>query len=329
MNPRTLAAPGLLLALTLAACASGHAAAPAPAGRFTLTVLDIPDVQRGSGLALVMQTPGGHTFLYDTGNGYPSPTNATGWAADHNSGRDLIAPLLRRRGVQELDGVVISHAHLDHFGGFVWLVDHVPIRKLFDPGYEMPGRATGDYSGELGLYTQLRERFKQRPGAYAAVHAGDTLAWDDRLTVEVLAPPKEFFHERHPELRSPKDPPAHYLLNTNALVLRIQHGQVIFLLGGDIEAEDQQLSLLPSVPAAKLKCDVLIAPGHGIHALKEFAEATRPKVVVASVFPRYAKGIPAGKVYGAVGAKVYVTGIHGNVELVSDGEQVTAKPQRE
>ena len=104
---------------------------------------------------------------------------------------------------------------------------------------------------------------------------------------------------------------------------------MIFLLGGDIEAEDQQLSLLPSVPAAKLKCDVLIAPGHGIHALKEFAEATRPKVVVASVFPRYAKGIPAGKVYGAVGAKVYVTGIHGNVELVSDGEQVTAKPQRE
>jgi beta-lactamase superfamily II metal-dependent hydrolase len=42
---------------------------------------------------------------------------------DHNSGRDLIAPLLRQRGVKELDGVVISHAHYDHFGGFAWLVD--------------------------------------------------------------------------------------------------------------------------------------------------------------------------------------------------------------
>ncbi|MCX7010498.1 MAG: MBL fold metallo-hydrolase [Kiritimatiellaeota bacterium] len=325
MKSKTSISLWIVLACALSTCA----AEPASAGKFKLTVLDIPDVQRGSGLALVMQTPGGHTYLYDTGNGYPSATNATGWAGDHNSGRDLIAPLLRQHGVKELDGVVISHAHLDHFGGFVWLVDHVAIRKLFDPGYEMPGRASGDYSGELGLYAQLRERFKQRPGAYAAVHAGDKLAWDDRLTVEVLAPPKEFFHERHPELRSPKDPPAHYLLNANALVLRIQHGKVVFLLGGDIESEDQRVSLLPSVPPEKLKCDVLIAPGHGIHAIKEFAEATRPALAVASVFPRYAKGIPAWKIYGAVGAKVLVTGVNGTIEIVSDGEHFTTKPQRE
>ena len=320
-----------ILCLVVVAGALCRAAEPsvAGAGKFTLTVLEIPDIQRGAGLALVMQTPGGRTFLYDTGNGYPSATNVSGWASDHNSGRDLIAPLLRERGVKELDGVVISHAHYDHFGGFVWLVDHFPIRKLYDPGYEMPGRPTGDYSGELGHYTKLRQQFKQRPGAYQEAHAGDKLAWDDRLDVEVLAPPKEFFHERHPENRSKNDPPAHYLLNANAMILRIQHGKVVFVLGGDIEAEDQRLSLLPSLPPGKLKCDVLIAPGHGIHAIPEFAEATRPKVAVASVFPRYAKGIPAWKVYGAVGAKVYVTGVHGNIEFVSDGEQFTTKAQRE
>jgi beta-lactamase superfamily II metal-dependent hydrolase len=89
------------------------------------------------------------------------------------------------------------------------------------------------------------------------------------------------------------------------------------------------LSLLPAVPPEKLKCDVLIAPGHGIHAIKEFAEATRPALAAASVFPRYAKGIPAWKVYGAVGAKVLVTGVNGTIEIVSDGEHFTAKPQRE
>ena len=319
------------LCLVVVAGALCRAAEPssAGAGKFTLTVLEIPDIQRGAGLALVMQTPGGRTFLYDTGNGYPLATNISGWASDHNSGRDLIAPLLRERGVKELDGVVISHAHYDHFGGFVWLVDHFPIRKLYDPGYEMPGRPDGDYSGEVGHYAKLRQRFKQRPGAYQEAHSGDKLAWDDRLDVEVLAPPKEFFHERHPENRPKNDPPAHYLLNANAMILRIQHGKVVFVLGGDIEAEDQRLSPLPSLPPGKLKCDVLIAPGHGIHAIPEFAEATRPKVAVASVFPRYAKGIPAWKVYGAVGAKVYVTGVHGNVEIVSDGENFTTKAQRE
>ncbi|MBI5683822.1 MAG: MBL fold metallo-hydrolase [Verrucomicrobia bacterium] len=321
----------LEMILCLAVCACCHAAEPADtgAGKFTLTVLDIPDIHRGAGLALVMQTPGGRTFLYDTGNGYPSATNVSGWASDHNSGRDLIAPLLRQRGVKELDGVVISHAHYDHFGGFVWLVDHFPIRKLYDTGYEMPGRASGDYSGELGHYAKLRQSFMRRPGAHQVARAGDKLDWDKQLVVEVLAPPKEFFHERHPENRPKNDPPAHYLLNANAMILRIQHGKVVFVLGGDIEAEDQRISLLPSLPPGKLKCDVLIAPGHGIHAIPEFAEATRPKVAVASLFARWAKGIPAWKVYGAVGAKVYVTGVHGQVEFVSNGENFTTKAARE
>ncbi|MFA5189296.1 MAG: MBL fold metallo-hydrolase [Verrucomicrobiia bacterium] len=330
MEPRRTVSLVTILCLAIAVCVCSHAVEPsAGAGKFTLTVLNIPDIQRGAGLALVMQTPGGRMFLYDTGNGYPSATNVSGWACDHNSGRDLIAPLLRERGVKELDGVVISHAHYDHFGGFVWLVDHFPIRKLYDPGYEMPSQAGGHYGGELGHYAQLRQQFKQRPGAYQAAHAGDKLAWDDRLDVEVLAPPKEFFHERHPEKRSKNDPPAHYLLNANAMILRIQHGKVVFVLGGDIEAEDQKLSLLPSLPPGKLKCDVLVAPGHGIHAIPEFAEAARPKVAVASLFARWAKGIPAWKVYGAVGAKVYVTGVHGKVEIVSDGEGFTTKVERE
>lgn len=316
--------------LVLAACARGAAAgAGAGDGTFTLTVLDVPDVQRGAGLALAMRTPGGRTFLYDTGNGYPSATNATGWAGDHNSGRDLIAPLLRQRGVKELDGVVISHAHYDHFGGFAWLADQVPIRRLYDSGYEMPGRAEGHYNDELGHYAKLREPFKRRPGAYQTIHAGDKLDWDPQLEVEVLAPPPEFFHERPTVTRSTNNPPAHYLLNANAIILRIRHGKTVFVLGGDIESEDQRLSLLPSLPPGKLKCDVLIAPGHGLHALPAFAEATRPSVVAVSLFPRWARGMPAWKVYGAVGARVLCTGVHGNIEFVSDGERFTTKVQRE
>ena len=306
-------------ALTLAPVCLGQAAAT---GKFTLTVLEVPDVQRGAGLAIVLQTPGGHTFLYDTGNGYPSQTNASGWAGDHNTARDLIVPFLRERGVRTLDGVAISHAHYDHFGGLVWLTEGFPIKRLYDSGYIFPGQASVDYTGELGHYTKLRAQFKQR-GAYQEAHTGDKLRWDDQLDIEVISPPKEFFSEPHPERRPKADPPAHYLVNANSLGLRIRHGQVVFLLPGDIQAEDQKQSLLPSLPPGKLKCDILIAPGHGLHAIPEFAEATRPAAVIASVFPRYAKGLPAWKVYGAVGAKVYCTGIHGRITVVSDGERWT------
>ncbi|HEY1785476.1 MAG TPA: MBL fold metallo-hydrolase [Pirellulales bacterium] len=294
-------------------------------GKLVVTCLEIPDIQRGVGLAIVLQTPGGHTFLYDTGTGYP---DNDGWVGNFNAGRDSIAPLLKSLDVTQIDGVAISHAHLDHFGGLLWLVDHVPIKKLFDSGYTFMGEATPDYANELARYDRVRERFAGQPGAYQAAHAGDKLPWDDQLEIEVISPPAEFFSEPHPERRPAKDPPAHYLVNANSLGLRIRHGKVVLLLPGDIQAEDQLQSLLPSVPAEKLRCQVLIAPGHGIHSVPEFALATRPEVTVASVFTRYARTSPALRVYGDVGSKVYLTGLSGAVRIVSDGVHYTVTTER-
>ncbi len=101
-----------------------------------------------------------------------------------------------------------------------------------------------------------------------------------------------------------------------------------FLLPGDIQKEDQLQSLLPSVDRDKLRCRILVAPGHGIHAVPEFAEAARPEVTIASVFPRYAKGIPAWKVYGAVGSKVFATGFSGRVTVTSDGKSYELDVER-
>jgi len=284
---------------------------------FTLTVLSIPDVGRGVGLAIVLQTPGGKTYLYDTGTGYPEEG---GWAGDHNTGRDRIAPFLRERGIRSLDGVIISHAHYDHFGGLLWLVDHMAIGKLIDSGYEFPGACDAHYNAELGAYTRLRDRFKQR-GAYEPVHADDGLRLDDALWVEVLAPPKTFFVEDHPGQRPPRDPAAHYLLNANSLMLRIQHGRVVFFLPGDIEIEDQRKFMLPFIPREKLACDILIAPGHGLHSASELADATRPKVTIASLFERWLSSCSARQAFAAQGGQVYVTGMHGDVQVTSDGER--------
>ncbi len=310
--------PGIAMMLLLLAAFSFRADA-AELGKFTLTALNIPDVQRGAGLALVLQMPGGKTWLYDTGSGYPAEE---GWAGDFNAGRDLVVPFLKERGITDIAGVMMSHAHYDHFGGLVWLKDHFPIGQLIDSGYEFPGVSKPDYSTELRHYSRLRADFAQR-GKYLAAHAGDTLKLDDALEVEVLAPPKEFFGNPEGAVRAPNDPPAHYLVNANSLGIRIKHGSVVFYLPGDIQTEDIDRSLLPFVAPAKLKCNVLIAPGHGIHGSKAFAEATRPEVSIASVFPRYARGLKSTPELKAVGAKTYVTGIHGWVRVVSDGRSYT------
>lgn len=316
------------MALSLAVCARAAAPARNP-GQFTVTCLQVADSTRGLGLAIILQTPSGHTYLYDTGAGYPSTSDPSGWVAGVNTARDQIAPFLEANHITDIDGVIISHAHLDHYGGLLWLVDHFSIKKLYDTGYEYTGPMPPNYADELAGYSKLRQRFKDRH-AYQEVHAGDHLDLDPELEIEALAPPTGYFHEAHPEQRPGADPPAHYLLNANSTDLRIRHGKVVFLFPGDIQKEDIDRSLLPFVPPAKLRADVLIAPGHGNNSAlsPKFAEAVRPTVVIASLFPRFLKGNRAHEIYGAVGAHVYITAESGWIRVVSDGLHYTVTTER-
>jgi competence protein ComEC len=321
-NPRFLILV-LLLAAGIGSAFCQETKSPPASGKFIVTVLNIPDIQRGAGLAVVLQTPGGKTWLYDTGSAYPAEQ---GWVDNFNTGRDLILPFLKERGITELDGVLISHAHYDHFGGLIWLKDNFPIKQLIDSGYEFPGISGPNYSSELRHYSVLRAEFQKR-GTYLAAHAGDKLALDDQLETEVLAPPKEFFTNPPDIVRPPNDPPSHYLVNANSLGIRIQHGSIVFYFPGDIQSTDIDLSLLPSLDLAKIKCHVLIAPGHGLHGTKKFAEATHPEVSIASVFPRYARGLMINPLMRAVGAQTYVTGINGWVRVTSDGKSYTTEAE--
>jgi len=67
-----------------------------------VTFLDV-----GKGDAAVVRCPSGETWLVDTG---PPPAS-----------RDLLLDALARAGVYDVDGVILTHAHDDHFGGLVTL----------------------------------------------------------------------------------------------------------------------------------------------------------------------------------------------------------------
>jgi competence protein ComEC len=284
-------------------------------GVFTLTLLNIPDIERGVGLAIILQTPAGATWLYDTGSGYP---DGEGWLRDCNTGRDQIAPFLSEHGIDGLDGVIISHAHYDHFGGLLWLADNIAISRLIDTGYEFTGPRDDHYNAELSDYERLRERFRAA-GAYTSAIAGDTLDLDPSLKIEVIAPPPGFFHPDTSIERPDWNPPAHYMLNTNSLMLRISHGDIVFLLPGDIEKDDQTKHLLANVPHEKLKCDILIAPGHGLHTADELPDSTRPQVTLVSLFERWLSSCSAVDGFGSVGSTVFVTGVDGDITMSSDG----------
>lgn len=288
---------------------SGNSSAPGPdAGKLVVTFLETPDKH---GQAIVVRTPSGKTYLVDAG------WQTTGYDA----GRDTVAPFLQAQTIKQIDGMLLSHPHPDHFGGAPWLIENFPVRQLIDSGY--------DARGMTDVYRDLRRRSVERGAEYVAVHAGDKLSWDNDIEVEVLSPPREFLYlELDPSRISEGS-----LLNNNSVILRIRHGKIVFLLPGDAYGQDTMYMLQAWAPE-KYKATILAAPHHGFNETAEFARAITPEVVVASCITYYANssiaspGDEATRVFGSIGAKVYTTAWHGNVKIVSDGETYTVTTQR-
>ncbi len=56
--------------------------------KLTLSFMEMKGKGPGWGLAIIIQTPNGHTYLYDTGSNYPN--------AGFDAGKDAIAPFLKK-----------------------------------------------------------------------------------------------------------------------------------------------------------------------------------------------------------------------------------------
>ncbi len=295
-----------LLALT-AMPAVGADPTPKAPGKLVVTYLDTKE----HGLAVVLQSPSGAVFLIDSG-----PKTAR-----LDSGRDTIAPFLKARGINEIAAISLSHPHADHYGGTPWLLDNFKVKRLIDSGYEARGLSDA--------YRQLRKQARERGVEYQTAVAGDRLAWDENLKVDVLSPPREFLATKVDVARITE----HGLLNANSLVLRVQHGKNVFLFPGDAYGVGQRF-LLENPGRERLVTTIMCAPHHGFNCSPEFAEVTKPEVVVASCLDRYEKsavvspGDKAREVFGKVGSKVFVTAWHGNIEIVSDGQTYTVKTAR-
>ena len=97
----------------------------------------------GHGLAVLIQTPDGHTLLYDCGR-----------LGDPTVGRRIIAPALWARGVNRIDTVFLSHADQDHYDGLPDLLDRFSIGEVrFPPGFAGP---------ENPLATELVDQLRAR-----------------------------------------------------------------------------------------------------------------------------------------------------------------------
>src|SRR5215472_3809882 len=148
-----------LTALLLATAALGMSALSAEAAQ-NRTTLDVyvVDVEGGNGTLFV--TPAGESVLIDTGNAGDIPSK-------RDAGRIMDA--VKDAGLTQIDHLILTHYHGDHFGGMAVLASQIPIKEFIDHGPNVQPGAGADW--ERDVYPKLYANAK-----HTVAKAGDKIA---------------------------------------------------------------------------------------------------------------------------------------------------------
>jgi competence protein ComEC len=135
---------------------------PGGAGAQTRTTLDIYVIDVEGGNATLLVPPSGESLLIDTGNVAPE-------AAIRDAERILAATQDAR--LTQIDHLIITHWHGDHFGGVAELAKRIPIKHFIDHGANVqPAPAADDFIAKT--YPELYAKAKHtvaKPGDKIAV----------------------------------------------------------------------------------------------------------------------------------------------------------------
>ena len=240
-----------------------------------VTVLDV-----GQGDCTLLSL-NGHHVLIDAGSA---------------ASRNLLLGELDRLGVDDLDAIIITHPHEDHYGNARVLLETRTVGALYlsqNAGEELGYRVLLETAQACGVQTK-------------ALRDGDAFYLSDALC-EVLCP-------------LPEDPEP----NDAGLVLRVSYGTCKMLFMGDAE-EAAEGALLAS--GADLACDLLKVGHHGSKTAcsEEFLRACAPQVAVISCAKDNDYGFPHDEVLSgleAIGAVVYRTDLMGTLRFFCDGASV-------
>ena len=226
-------------------------------GGFELVAADV-----GQGMSVLVRTRA-HVLLFDAGPQY---------SAESDAGQRVLVPLLRARGDEHIDRLVLSHRDLDHVGGARSLLTAVPIDEVW---------SSLDEGHPLLALAAKRVRCQ----------AGQHWSWDG-VEFALLRPDPADYGTATKEDKRP-------LPKANALscVLRVRasNGRAV-LLAGDIEREQE--ALLVAEHGGALHSEVLLAPHHGSKTSSTaiFLDAVQPAIGVFQAGYRNRFGHPAEEV---------------------------------
>ncbi len=252
-----------------------------------LLPLEVTAIDVGQGDSLLIQTPHGQNILIDGGGSH--------WEeqSDYGVGPRRLLPYLRRRGIDHIDLVILSHPHEDHLQGLLTVLEELSVGMVWDGGDPHTTRS----------YIRYLELIETKGVPYHVVRTGQSvsLAGGVKLSIE---------HPSELEYGTSSD------LNNNSVVVLLEYRSRRFLFTGDIDWEGQIRMLRSGVPSV----DWLKVPHHGSASawLEPWIEAVSPSIALISAGEGNRFGHPHAKVVEGLKEReveVYRTDIHGSVRF--------------
>jgi competence protein ComEC len=254
----------LSLVLALAVWSSSAAVAQT----HTSKNLDVYVIDVEGGNATLFVAPSGESLLIDTGN--------AGAAAARDAGRIMLA--VKDAGLTQIDHLIITHWHGDHFGGLAELASQIPIREFIDHGPNVqPGELADTFLAKT--YPQLIAKAK-----HTVAKPGDKIAVAG-LDVRVVASAGETIKSALPGAGKPNPYCANFKAGDNnaedpqSVGVYITYGKFRTIHLGDLTKNKEFELMCPNNRIGTV--DVLLGLHHG-------QSSSNSEVLVHALHPRVA-----------------------------------------
>ena len=268
-----------------------------PSKQLEINFLDV-----GQGDAALIKTPYGQNILIDGGDGKKILQELP-----------RVLPFYDRT----IDLMILTHPHDDHVGGLVPVLKRYHVQKILYTGV----------AHNSPTYLEWLKVIKRKNIPLTIIDRPQTIALGADLRLNILYPLESFLNKETDNL------------NNASIVAKLIYKNKSFLLMGDAEQEvEGNLTPSPSPITGEgnhvsLQSDVIKIGHHGsdTSSSEEFLEAVKPKIGIISVGKDNDFGHPSLRVINRLerlGTKIYRTDLNGWIKVISDGNEVEVRSEK-